>query len=201
MKLKRNNMLVYGFGVNDADYKVTWYDNNKKRKTCPLYTTWRNMIQRCYDQTFKVSHPTYNGCSVTDAWKYFSTFRDWMITQDWEGNQLDKDLLVEGNKIYGPDTCLFVSGDVNRFIMESVARRGLYPVGVSLDKTCKYERYVASVRNLGNGATGLGSFATPEEAHAAWYSYKCKLALVLSEKQTDHRISKALLNRYKINID
>ena len=53
-------------------------------------------------------------------------FKDWMENQDWEGNQLDKDLLFEGNKVYGPKTCVFVTRMVNNFTLDSGAARENY---------------------------------------------------------------------------
>lgn len=36
-----------------------------------------------------------------------------MIEQDWEDKQLDKDRMFDGNQVYGPDTCQFLSRSDN----------------------------------------------------------------------------------------
>ncbi|AUR92613.1 winged helix-turn-helix DNA-binding domain protein [Vibrio phage 1.174.O._10N.261.55.A8] len=73
------------------------------------YKTWVNMLGRCYDQKYQTRCPTYVGCSVCKEWHNFQNFAEWMATQDHDGKQLDKDIKVEGNKVYSPDTCTFVT--------------------------------------------------------------------------------------------
>ena len=102
--------MVYGVGINDAEYSVHEYKKiNGRRKTvwrCPYYNRWIDILKRCYSKGFHSKNPTYKGCTVSEEWLIFSNFRDWMIKQNWEGKQLDKDLLFEGNKIYNPETCV-----------------------------------------------------------------------------------------------
>src|SRR5690554_513591 len=105
----KNRKLVHGVGVNDADYVIQkweefgYVDGKRKRKLvwrCPYYGVWVRMLERCYSAKTQDRRPTYKGCSVSEEWLTFSTFKDWMKTQKWEGLQLDKDLLFEGNKVY-----------------------------------------------------------------------------------------------------
>ena len=115
MKMVKPKRLVYGVGINDADYVVQkWetigYVNGKQKQKliwiCPYYSAWKSMLKRCYSSKYQDKRPTYKGCSVSDEWLTFSVFKVWMEKQDWEGKQLDKDLLFEGNKIYSADTCV-----------------------------------------------------------------------------------------------
>lgn len=101
--------LVYGVGINDADYPVSARDENGKEWRCPFYKTWKNMLARCYSPAFQRNQPLYKGCSVDERWHRFSHFKSWMLEQDWEDKQLDKDRKFEGNQVYGPDTCQFLS--------------------------------------------------------------------------------------------
>ena len=71
------------------------------------------MLQRCY--TTPVSQPTYDGCYVCDEWAYLSNFSAWMNEQNWEGKQLDKDLLGDTYK-YSPENCCFISRELNHLI-------------------------------------------------------------------------------------
>lgn len=184
--------LVHGIGINDSDYKVQPTLNGVK-VYCPYYTTWVGILQRSYSEKFKSRCPTYQGCSVVPEWHKFTTFRSWMLTQDWEGKQLDKDLLVEGNKVYGPDTCIFVSKQVNMFITTKPSR-GKLPVGVRLEKTTG--RYAAQCHELSKGVRHLGQFDCPNEAHKVYMLYKQKQAEELASMQTDNRVSNAILSRY-----
>src|SRR5699024_1036564 len=97
--------LTYGVGVNDAGYAVAKYetivvDGKKKKKQvwkCPFYRAWECMLIRCYTVKYQERKPSYKGCVVSDEWKTFSNFKNWMRKQNWEGLCLDKDLLFEGN--------------------------------------------------------------------------------------------------------
>lgn len=107
--------LVYGFGINDADYPVNITKGfSVYRKTiwrCPYYQKWVNMLDRAYGER----KPTYEDVTVCQEWSSFMSFRAWMQTQDWEGKELDKDLKGDG-KTYSPETCMFVSKKVNMFL-------------------------------------------------------------------------------------
>lgn len=105
--------LIAGVGINDADYQTTPVVDGKQI-VCPIYRKWAAIFERCYSEVFQKKHPTYIGCTVDERWHSFMAFREWVLAQpEWEGLHLDKDLLVPGNKIYGPDTCLFISSFIN----------------------------------------------------------------------------------------
>lgn len=182
--------LLYGVGSNDADYTVQPIIDGVKRH-CPYYTRWTNMLRRCYSEAGLVKNPTYVDCSVCDEWLTFSNFKAWMETQDWEGKDLDKDLLVAGNKVYAPDRCLFVDKTVNRFLTRSQTTRGSLPIGVMQCK--KSGKFIARIQELGSGIKYLASCSTPEEAHQVWLDRKRQLAKELAALQTDQRVAKALL--------
>tara|TARA_R110002050_G_scaffold11693_1_gene39168 strand:- start:71 stop:445 length:375 start_codon:yes stop_codon:yes gene_type:complete len=103
--------FIHGVATNDADY-FTQY----KGKTCPYYSRWRKMLERCYSVEWQESKPTYKECSVCNEWLLFSNFKSWMINQDWIGKELDKDIINNGNKTYSPENCAFVSRKVNLLI-------------------------------------------------------------------------------------
>lgn len=194
MEKEMTKKLVYGIGINDADYVVQPTIEGKKVQ-CKIYTTWKSMLQRCYDQTELERHPTYLDCSVDKEWYSFMNFRAWMLTQDFEGKQLDKDLLCPGNKIYSKDTCVFISKELNIFMTDRVNHRGSLPVGVSASGS----RFRARCMNpFTKTRKGLGTFSTPEEALVAWRKYKHELALEYAKLETDPRIIKALQTRYLI---
>ena len=105
--------MVFGFGLNDADY-ITETLVEGKRVQCPYYRRWMSMFSRCYSKAYQSSNPSYIGCYVCHEWRSFTAFKTWMKTQDWQGKELDKDILIDGNKEYSPNTCQFVTGKQNR---------------------------------------------------------------------------------------
>lgn len=175
-----------GVGIMDADYPVQPLLPNGKRDRCPYYDRWYGMIKRCYSEIELSRFPTYKGCSVCDEWLYFSNFKSWMEQQDWEGKHLDKDLLVAHNKIYSPETCVFIAPSINSFLLKSDKNRGDYPLGVTFRKDCN------KFRPRCGKTLGLGLFSTPQEAHRAWQKEKIKQAKILQSEQTDARIIKGL---------
>jgi len=197
----KKSKLVYGVGINDAGYPVTIYASvNGRRKQlwlCPFYRAWAGMMRRCYSAKCRAAFPTYKGCTVALEWRYFSAFRDWMTTQDWEGNQLDKDILRPGNKVYSPGTCVFVSCQLNSFLLDSAAARGSWPIGV--DWFDRYGKFRARCRNpFTKKLESLGYFTEPSAAHESWRARKHELACQYADQQTDQRIAEALRARHAI---
>jgi hypothetical protein len=198
--MRKKEKKVCGVGVNNADYAVYKTETvNGKQKivwTCPYYVVWHSMLERCYSEPFLKKRPTYRGCSVCPEWIYFMTFKAWMMTQDFEGKQLDKDILFEGNKVYSPEDCRFVEARVNTFLLDSGAIRGEWPLGVDWYKRdCKFR---ARCRNpFTKKKEHLGYFDYPQAAHEAWLKRKHELALALADLQEDEAIAEALRNRFK----
>lgn len=206
--LQRYKSTVKGFGINDADYPVnkeiliTDEKGNKKRRSifrCPYYDTWQHMLARCYCDKLKANYPTYKDVTVCEEWLTFSNFKSWMETQDWEGKHLDKDLLVDGNKIYSPETCCFLDQRINSFITESkLSKNNLeLPVGVCIKKGYTKKKYVAQINNpIAKKYEHIGYFYTAEEAHLAWLEKKLLFAKALAATIDDQRIADALIRRY-----
>ncbi len=196
--------LVYGVGINDADYVTQRFetigcaDGKQKQKLvwkCPYYSRWVDILKRCYSDKYQKRRPTYKDCTVSDEWLTFSNFKTWMSTQDWQGKQIDKDLLVEGNKVYSPETCVFVSGMVNSFTTDRGAARGEWLIGVCWNK--RDGKFQARCRNpFTKKLEYLGCFDCEQEAHNAWRKRKLELAHELAAIQTYPRVAKALIDRY-----
>lgn len=191
---------TYGKGIKDADYFVRTkkeVDGVLVDWECPYYNRWKEMLRRCYSEKSLKDHPTYEGCTVCDEWLYFSNFRKWMVDQDWEGKQLDKDLLFEGNKIYSPDTCVFVPRNVNLFVITRAKLRGKYMIGAYYDK--KRKRFESRCSNpFTKKNEKLGRYKTELEAHQAWLKRKQELCIELCKTIDDQRIVEALYRRYGI---
>jgi hypothetical protein len=161
-------MTFYGHGINDLDEPVQIYSGGKRRN-CPFYETWRRMLQRAYCEKLKASRPTYEGVTVTPEWWSRRAFTEWMRGQEWQGRHLDKDILWPGNKIYAPDTCLFVPPEINSLLTNSAAIRGKYPEGVTYDKEHKKLR---SQIKIDSKKIFIGCFTDVNEAEAAYLRAK-----------------------------
>ena len=187
--------LVYGVGINDADYPVHKCENGK-RVMCHYYRKWNGMLERAYSDKYKQKNPTYQEVTVCEEWHSFMNFRSWMMQQDWKGKQLDKDILFEKNKIYSPNTCVFVDEVVNTFINDNAAARGQWPIGVCWHK--QEQKFQGQCRNpFTKKYEHLGYFHCPDQAHLAWKARKHELACQLANIQTDERVAEALRIRYK----
>ncbi len=184
--------LTYGVGLNDADYQVAPVVDGKQRM-CPFFMKWRNMFKRCYSESEHKRRPNYSQCSVAEEWHSFMAFKRWMENQDWIGKHLDKDILSKDNKVYGPDTCVFVSQEVNSFTNENGRSRGSYPLGVHW---CKRDNKFVSQVNYKGDKTRIGSFDCPNEAHLAWLRVKHIQACEIAETVNNASLAKALRTRY-----
>lgn len=186
--------LVFGVGINDGGFP-SYETIDGKRSMNPFYRKWASMLERCYSTYNNEKHRTYEECYVCDDWLSLKNFKAWMETQDWQGKELDKDILVRGNKIYSPETCVFISHKLNTFVVDCALARGDAPVGVTF---CKHhKKFVARCRNPFTGKKeSVGYFNCKNKAHEAWRRRKHELSCQLAEIQDDDRIAAALRLRY-----
>ena len=138
------------------------------------YKTWYRMFRRCYDTKYHEKEPSYIDCEVCEEWHNFQNFAEWYEQNYYEipGEQmaLDKDILVKGNKIYSPQTCIFVSKNINTIFTKRESKRGLYPIGVCYNKRVgKYES-LCNIRK--SHQKHIGYYSTPEEAFQAYKECK-----------------------------
>ena len=191
----RPRRLVYGVGINDAPYLTTYCDEHGVEHRCPIYQRWRSLIQRVACPKFKATQPTYQDCTLEPSWYTFTTFRQWMCAQDWQDKQLDKDLLVQGNKHYGPDTCVFIDQALNKLLCLRGNARGTLPLGVSRCVIRGKQHIVAHCSFYGK-SKNLGYFDTPEAAAEAYRKAKLAHIAELAASETNPRIKAALLRLF-----
>lgn len=185
--------LIYGVGINDADYVV-----KGKSGSCPYYVKWSSMIERCYSERELNEYPSYQGCKVCEPWLTFSNFKAWMETQDWEGKHLDKDLLGDGT-LYSPETCCFILPATNMFLTERQNDRGKYLLGVHLHKgSGKFRSWCNNPYT--KKQEHLGLFESEIEAHLAWKAKKHELSLQIADQETCAIVKAALRTRYLAGI-
>lgn len=156
------------------------------------------MIQRCYSKKELEKAPQYSDVEVCAEWIYFSNFKAWMETQDWEGKELDKDLLFEGNKIYSPETCCFIPQRLNVFLAANRINRGSLFLGV--DKIERSKPFRSQGKTKDNKRLHLGVYNTELEAHLMYLKHKLGRLLEFIEEIDDPLILKGL-NRVKLKIE
>lgn len=192
--MARPKSLVCGVGINDADYLVE-RSSDGLRSACPIYKKWKDMLSRCYSSKFQERNPTYIGCSVAKEWHLFSNFKKWMESQDWQGKQLDKDILFVGNKVYSAETCVFVHMSVNTFVLDGSSHKSEDSTGFYFNK--KTGKFLAQCSNPISGEKEyLGMFEFERDASSAWKNRKHEISLQLASLQNDARVSEALSLRY-----
>lgn len=183
--------LVHGIGINDAPYLISYIDDQGKEHRCPFYSRWRSLLQRITDTKLQEKYPTYIGCTIEPSWLVFTNFRAWMQKQDWQGKELDKDLKYQGNKHYGPDTCLFIRQELNKLLCLRRNARGEFPLGVSTS-TIRGKPYITAFCSFRAKSKNLGYFKSVEEAAAAYKTAKLAYIKELSEEETNPIIKDAL---------
>ena len=189
---------VYGVGIVGTKYPSTI--NGVKTKE---YMLWQSMLKRCYSDVYKKKRPTYIGCEVSENFKYYEYFYEWCQNQVGFGNegwQLDKDLLIKGNKVYSESTCVFIPTEINSVLIKSTASRGKHLIGVCWHNTNK--AFVAQINKNKGKSKCLGYYSTEIEAFKAYKEAKENYLKELAKKwkdKIDDRAYNALMN-YTVEI-
>lgn len=189
---------TFGVGyLGEGKYKTR--ENDKKTK---IYVTWKGILERCYNNNKQQVRPTYKDCSVCEEWHNFQNFAKWFEENYYEiaGERmaLDKDILVKGNKIYSPETCVFVPRNINSLFTKSDAIRGNFPIGVSEMYPWGYASYC---NNGFKKHIHLGIFNTPEQAFNTYKQYKEKLIKEIADIYKDKIPQKLYDAMYKYEVE
>lgn len=150
---------IYGIGyTGEGRYNVSI-----NRKYTKHYGVWHNMLTRCYDSKYHERQPTYIDCEVSPEWHNFQVFSKWYYDNFYqieeEAMSLDKDILIKGNKIYSPQTCIFVPQRINNLFTKRDNNRGNLPLGVTYNN----KKYITRCKVNGK-LKHLGCYDTPEQA-------------------------------------
>ena len=189
---------TYGVGITGTKYPITVNGVHTKE-----YDLWNGMLRRCYSEKYHLKKPTYIGCEVSENFKNYSFFYEWCQNQigfnnkDW---QLDKDLLIKGNKVYSENTCIFIPRELNQTLTKANLIRGEHLIGVYWDKT--KNKFTACVCLNSSKRKYLGAFDTELDAFKAYKIAKENHIKELANKwidQIDERAYNALMN-YQVEI-
>ena len=190
---------VYGVGISGAKYPPTVNGRNTKE-----YALWYSMLKRCYSDKYQKKQPTYEGCEVSNNFKSYEYFYEWCNEQvgfGMDGFELDKDLLIKGNKVYSETTCVFLPQEINTLLVKNTASRGEHLIGVSWSKTAN--AFKASVNKNKGKQEHLGYFNTELEAFNAYKQAKETFIKEQANKwksQIDERAYNALMS-YEVSIN
>lgn len=174
------NSVEYKYkGWNPQCFKRTYEGkgylgtNNVDCKS-PEYLRWTNMIQRCYNKKIHKYKPYYKDKSVCEEWLNFANFRIWYREHIIEGAKvdLDKDILCQGNKVYSPETCVFVEHYINTVFEDRSTKRRIVE-----NKEKQYETYMTVL----NKNISFGTFNTKEEAEKGYVTGKKNYILKLAD--------------------
>lgn len=164
---------VYGIGcLGEGKYKT-----RENGKITRVYNTWYNMMIRCYDSKYHKKKPTYIECETSEEFHNFQNFGSWdsenYYTVKNEVMCLDKDILVKGNKIYSPETCIYVPQTINGLFTKNDNKRGKSVIGTT-PVNGKY-RVLCRIINPKTGKSKqehLGYYDTELEAFQIYKYYK-----------------------------
>lgn len=185
--------LIQGFGINDAPQN----ESPASKPMCPYYSRWKGMIDRCYGKEAE-RRRGYEGCQVSDDWRSFMRFKEWMQRHPWQGNHLDKDILRPWEKLYCPETSVFVPVFINTLMNDCASVQGDLPLGVT--RKPRGLPFAAKIRLADSKRVGLGAYETAGEAHQAWAIAKAGvIRQAVDQYRTtdrfDERVCIALLDR------
>lgn len=165
----------YGF-MGEGPFNST---ENKKE-----HVHWKGLLERSYCIKFAIKSPSYSGVYTTAKWHNFQNFAEWCQTATGFGNkgwELDKDLLIKGNRVYSPETCVFLPYEINGLIVKGT-RKSELPIGVTKSEY-GYRAYCSD-----RGKT-LSKRSTSLEECFEWY------------KETKENIIKSMADEYKNELD
>jgi len=159
------------------------------------YVKWVNMLTRCYSEAFHKVQPNYIGCTVCEEWHNYSNFKKWCeenyYSVDDEKMELDKDILKKRNKMYSPETCIFVPKSVNSLFINAKSARGNLPIGIDIAKNGSFR---VRVRKLGKSRQSLiGCYDNIVEAFEVYKENKEQLIKETAHKYKD-KIPEKLYN-------
>ena len=138
---------------------------------------------------------------MSENFKDYSFFYEWCNSQIGFGGygwQLDKDILVKGNKVYSEHSCVFVPQEINTLFVKCNKSRGKYPIGVTYSRGV----FIAQITK-GGKRNSLGYFETVEEAFQAYREAKEDYIKVVADKwkdKIDPRVYKAMYE-YEVEWD
>ena len=147
------------------------YKARKNNEFSIQYKYWQSMLRRCYSEEYHKKQPTYVKCQVDAEWLNFQNFAKWVDENFYEVEderiELDKDILLKGNKSYNKYNCVFVPQSINMLFTKNNIARGKYPIGI----TEHFDKLEVSCKNFNGKRIYLGLYEK-YEVLKAFNTYK-----------------------------
>jgi len=186
----------YGIHLNGVSFTGYGYcnslDENLRRK---VYSLWSCIVGRTLREGYVDKYNTYSDVTLCEQWHNFQVFCKWVNENEYFHSkfQLDKDLLIRGNREYSPDACCFLPQELNVVINVNYNTGNGLPVGVNVKGDIYYE---AALSYKGSRKL-LGQFNTIQEASDVYVEAKEAYVKELAHKWKDKiepRAYEALMN-------
>lgn len=162
------------------------------------YLIWKGMLKRCYEPVG--NNISYKGCTVCEEWHYYPNFKMWYEDNSYDIDEelnIDKDILVNGNKIYSPTTCMIVPKFINGIFINST-NGNFVKKTINKNNTISYN----STLSTKYGRINLGTFKTQEDSFNSYKQAKEKYIKEVADLYKD-KIPQKLYDamyRWEVNI-
>lgn len=168
--IQHRSKLIYGIGLNDAQYKVIAYRNGKVIK-CPVYSTWVTILRKCSPDDYYGA-----GCTICSEWRIFSNFREWFIKEfdsasaRYKLEHTEKLMVVSDiSNHYSPSTAFVTSSSIVGMIKKS---KVIYKNGGCIVRSRTKKKHYVMFSDFRHGVTDStrcagrykGSFSSVEDA-------------------------------------
>lgn len=162
---------VHGIGFIGVGPYRAW----DGKKCTRAYSVWVDMLDRVYTPENELIAAWYKDTSVHSDWHNFQVFAEWYYRQinrfgsvpfRWN---IDKDLMIPGNRVYSAETCVVVPASINMLMTDHSAGRGVYPMGVTSQTNGKSFKVVMTAYGQNKY---LGTYSTIADAQLAYWNYK-----------------------------
>lgn len=179
--------FVYGVGMIGAKYPSRVNGNITTE-----YKMWHSMLARAYNDKIKERQPAYKDVICCEEWLLFDNFYEWLHGQEnfeklVNNNirmELEKDILVKGNKTYSPDTCCIVPKHVNTLFTKRDKHRGDEPIGVFKEKY-GYSAKIIYGKHENKSKSTRYQYPTIEEAFQAYKESKESYIQKVAQEEFD----------------
>lgn len=179
---KGNIKYPYHPSIYDKGFHgVGKYKANYNKKRSKSFNDWKSMLQRAYSTDYHNKYPTYKDTTVCDEWHNFQTFAKWHEKNYIDGYHLDKDILSTDQKIYSPQTCVYIPKELNAFMINIEKRNKNDLFGITFNK--KNKKWDAQINDVNSSKKlHIGSFINKEEALKAYKLKRIEFANIWKER-------------------